>query len=116
MPFDKDSLGSPTGMSTGVESQTRISLEQLPPGVKPGDEVTLRVKSIDKGSQCAYLMGEMSDMPDSSPEGMDQDTNGTGQAPTSPVTGGLGTDMTLGPLGKFKNYLAKTAVDTQNQK
>lgn len=46
-----------------------------------------------------------------SPEGADQDQNGTGPKPA----GTIDTSLTLGPMSNLKNYLARKSVDTQNR-
>lgn len=123
MPFDKSN--DPMDQVQGVNSPMKIDLDSIPPGSKPGDVISLKVKSIDKGSNCAYLspadVGEPKDMDvanGSSPEGVDADTDGTGEKTAGPVSGGvegLGMQMALGPMGKLKNYLAQKSVETQNQ-
>lgn len=114
--FDSDSS---IDSVQGVNKPAKIDLNMIPAGSKVGDTITMKVKSIDAEQNCAYLIkadepkGSEMDVTPASSGNTDQDANGTGEK-TAPSTT-LGTDLTMGPMSKLKNYLAKTSVDTQNQ-
>jgi hypothetical protein len=50
-----------------------------------------------------------------SPEGSDQDQNGTGEAETTTPAKTLDTSLLMGPMDKLKNYLAQKSVNSGNR-
>jgi hypothetical protein len=111
--FDEQDGGAPR---PSLLNECKIKLTDLPGGTQPGDEVTLTVDRIDNASGCAYLKSanEGSDVGDTaSKEGTDQDENGTGDTSTS--GSGVGQDITMGPMDKFKTYLTKKTVENQSK-
>jgi hypothetical protein len=112
--YDTDSIPSLPGSATNAptEAGQKVSLTVLPPGVKQGDTVQLKVIRIDKDMGMAYLTS--GETKTNSTEGTDQDQTGTGRTADSPQ-GGVNTNMLLGPMDKLKGYLARKSVEVQSQ-
>lgn len=111
---DKSPIPSLPGSSNDLVGGGKVPLQLLPPGVKQGDTVELKVAYIDSTQGVAHLSSAGGEK--SSSEGSDQDKNGTGTEKNgTPQTSGLNTGLILGPMSNFKNYLAKKSVETQSQ-
>lgn len=102
-------------------THSKVDMDDLPPGTKVGDIVKLKVVSLDKTNNAAFVSSE-GNAPDTAQETKDeaQSPEESGVEPTSSQesankAGSLNTDMLLGPLSKLKNYLAKTSLDQQSQ-
>jgi hypothetical protein len=87
--------------------------------VKEGDIVELRVARVDQDGNCAYLEQEnetpaQEDNEGGEKEGSEETTDGA-VSPDKPQSSGINTDTMLGPMSKFKNYLAQKSVDSQSR-
>src|SRR5947209_13767907 len=82
--YDNDAIPSLQGASTNspTEAGQKVSMTVLPPGVKQGDTVPLKVLRIDKEMGMAYLTSGSTDQ--DSMEGSDQDKTGTGPQANAP--------------------------------
>jgi|SRR6185312_10369642 len=107
---------STVSMPAMSASQSKVSLRDLPPDVKIGDVVELKVKSLDKAGNCAYV--SPADEDDGSADA-DDSSEETGDTPDAEENekpaGGLDQGLLTGPMGKLKNYLAQKSVDHQSQ-